>query len=56
VEVDGPEKVEELDTVLRELREVLVDHLQSALKDILHDDGDLVFHERLVTVNIAFRW
>ena len=33
--------------MLRELREVLVDHLQSALEYVLHDNGDLVLHKTL---------
>jgi hypothetical protein len=44
VQVDGSEEVEELDSVLGELREVLVDHLQSALENVLHDSRNLVLH------------
>jgi hypothetical protein len=48
VEVDGPQKVEELDAMLGELGEILVDHVQSALKDVLHDHGYLVLHKALI--------
>ena len=47
MEVNGPQEVEELDAMLRELGEILVDHVQSALKDVLHDHGDLVLHKAL---------
>jgi hypothetical protein len=47
VKVDSTKEREKLDTVLWELREILVDHLQCTLKYIFHDRGDLVFHERL---------
>jgi hypothetical protein len=33
--------------MLRELREILVNHLQCTLKDIFHDCRDLVFHKWL---------
>jgi hypothetical protein len=46
-QVNGTEKLEELDTVLGVLGEVLVDHLKSAFKNVLHDDGNLVLHESL---------
>ena len=49
VKINGAEECEEFDSVLRELREVLVDHLQCALKYILHDGGYLIFHKRLQT-------
>jgi hypothetical protein len=47
VKVDGAEECEEFDSVLRELREVLVDHLKGAFKDVLHNGRHLVFHEGL---------
>ena len=56
VQVDGPQQIEELDTVLREVREVLVDHVQRAFKDVLHDDRNLVFHQILEPVLAAGKW
>lgn len=53
MQIDGTEQVEELDSVLGELGEVFVDHVERALKHILHDYGHLVFHEVLV-VKSAF--
>lgn len=47
VEVDGTEKAEKFDTMLREFGEILVDHFQCALEYIFHDNWDLIFHERL---------
>jgi hypothetical protein len=47
VKVDGAKEGEEFDTMLRELREVFVDHFQCAFKHIFHDCRDLVFHKRL---------
>jgi len=47
VQVDGSKEVKKLDSMLRELREVLVNHLEGALEDIFHNDRDLVLHQRL---------
>lgn len=47
VKVDRSEQVEEFHAVLRELRKVLVDHVQRAFKDVLHNDGYLILHETL---------
>jgi hypothetical protein len=47
LQVDGTQKIEELDSVFRELGEVLVDHLEGAFKHILHDERHLILHERL---------
>jgi hypothetical protein len=47
MKVDGTKEGEEFDTMLRELREVFVDHFQCAFKHIFHDCRDLVFHKRL---------
>jgi len=47
VQIDGSEEVEELDSVFGELGKVLVDHFECALKHVLHDDWDLVFHQCL---------
>jgi hypothetical protein len=47
VKVNGPKEVEELHTVLGELGEVFVDHVQSALKDVLHNHWHLVLHKAL---------
>jgi hypothetical protein len=47
VQVDSPQEVEELNTMLGELRKVLVDHIKSALEHILHDNWDLVLHKVL---------
>ena len=47
MKVDGAEEREEFHSVLRELREVLVDHLKGAFKDVLHNGRYLVFHEGL---------
>ena len=49
MKIDGAEECEEFDSVLRELRKVLVDHLKRAFKDVLHDGRHLVFHEGLET-------
>lgn len=49
VKVDCSEKVEELHAVLWELGEVLVDHVESAFEYILHDDGDLILHQALLS-------
>jgi hypothetical protein len=47
VEVDGTEEVEELDTMLGELGEILVDHVQGALEHIFHNHGHLILHQAL---------
>jgi hypothetical protein len=49
VQVDGPEEVEELNAVLRVLREILVNHVQRAFEHVLHDHGNLVLHKALET-------
>jgi hypothetical protein len=51
-QVDGPEKLEELDAVFWVLGEVLVDHVQSALENTVHNVDDLVLHHALFTVSI----
>jgi hypothetical protein len=48
VKVDGPEEVEKLHAMFRELGEILVDHVQSALEDILHDHRYLILHKALI--------
>lgn len=53
VKIDRPEEVEELYAVFWEFREVLVDHVQSALKDTLHDKRNLVLHQGLHHVSQA---
>ena len=45
VEVDSAEEVEEFDTMLGVFGKVLVDHVQRALEDVLHDDWYLVLHQ-----------
>lgn len=47
VKVNSTEKGEEFNSVLGKLGEVFVDHFQCALKDILHDSRNLIFHKRL---------
>ena len=47
VKVNGAKERKEFDSMLRELREVLVDHLKGALKNILHDSRYLILHESL---------
>ncbi len=47
MKVDGTKEGEEFDAMLRELREVFVDHLQCAFEHIFHDCRDLIFHKRL---------
>ena len=47
MEVDSTEEGEEFNPMLREFREVLVDHFQCAFKHIFHNCGDLIFHKRL---------
>ena len=54
VEINGPQEVEELHPMLGILGKVLVDHLQGALKHILHDNGDLVLHQCLDRVSRLF--
>jgi hypothetical protein len=51
MQVDSPQEVEKLNSMLGELREVFVDHLESALEDVLHNYGNLIFHERLRSVS-----
>ena len=46
-QVDGPEKLEELDAVFWVLGEVLVDHVQSALEDSIENRGYLLGHHAL---------
>jgi hypothetical protein len=47
VKVDGTEEAEKFNSVLWELGEVFIDHLEGALKHILHDCGYLIFHKSL---------
>ena len=47
MEVDGTKKGKEFDSVLGKLGEILVYHLQGALKDVLHDIRNLILHEGL---------
>ena len=51
MDVDGTEQRKELDTMLGEVGEILVDHFQGTLEDVLHHDWYLVFHERLIVVS-----
>lgn len=53
VEVDSTKKSKELNTMLWELREVLVDHLEGTLEHIFHDRGNLVLHERLIQNRVS---
>lgn len=41
------QQFEELDTMLGVVVEILIDHIKGAVEDILHDDGNLVFHQNL---------
>jgi hypothetical protein len=47
VKIDGAEECEKFDSVLRELREVLINHLECAFKHILHNGRYLILHESL---------
>lgn len=47
LQVDGPQKLEEPDTVLGEVGEILVDHLQRDLEDRAQDIADLIRQQRL---------
>lgn len=51
VGVDRSQQGKELNAVLWELGEILVDHLQSALKDVLHDVWNLVLHKAAKLAN-----
>lgn len=54
IEIDGFEQFEELNSVLRVLGEVLVDHLERTFEDILHDRWHFVFHKALQDVSTIF--
>lgn len=56
VEIDSAEEVEEFHAVFWKLCEVLVDHVQSTLKNTLHDKRNLVFHQGLhcISQTVAF--
>ncbi len=43
-DIDGPQQLEECDPMLGVLGEVLVDHHQRGLEDVLHDDGHFILH------------
>jgi hypothetical protein len=45
--VDGADQLEEANTMVGVLSEVLVDHVQSDIKYRFKDDGNLVVQERL---------
>ena len=58
MQINSTKKCKEFDSVLGELRKVLVDHFQSAFKHILHNRRNLILHEglkfRLVSFQIKF--
>ena len=58
MQINSTKKCKEFDSVLGELRKVLVDHFQSAFKHILHNRRNLILHEglkfRLVNFQIKF--
>jgi hypothetical protein len=50
-QVDRSKKLEELDTVFWVLGKVLVDHVQGAFENAVHDVDNLIFHHALFKVS-----